>query len=156
WLIPRKIVERAGPWDERLSLINDFDFFTRALLASQGVRFCPGARTYYRSGNARSLSGAKSRGAWESALLSLELGCANLVGFEGSQRTRQACATVMQRYAHEVFVHQPDLSMRAERIADAYGGSDVEPIGGPGFVALSRMIGWRSAARVRHVLYRAG
>ena len=29
WLIPRAVALRAGPWDERLSLINDFEYFTR-------------------------------------------------------------------------------------------------------------------------------
>ena len=46
WLIPRKLSEEAGLWTQRSSLINDFDYFSRILLASQGVRFCLGAKTY--------------------------------------------------------------------------------------------------------------
>ncbi|RYE47757.1 MAG: glycosyltransferase family 2 protein, partial [Sphingobacteriales bacterium] len=37
WLIPREILAISGLWDERLSLINDFDFFIRVILASQKV-----------------------------------------------------------------------------------------------------------------------
>ena len=59
WLLPRDIVEKAGPWDTRLSLINDFDYFSRVILASQGIVFCKAARTYYRSGLDSSLSGQK-------------------------------------------------------------------------------------------------
>src|SRR4051794_28045763 len=71
WLIPRGLAERAGPWDETLSLINDFDFFPRVLLACRMVCFCPDAVTYYRSDLPTSLSGSKSWAAWDSAIRSL-------------------------------------------------------------------------------------
>ena len=51
WLIPKATALRAGPWDEHLSLIDDFAYVTRVLLAARAVRFCEGARLYYRSGN---------------------------------------------------------------------------------------------------------
>jgi glycosyltransferase involved in cell wall biosynthesis len=156
WLVPRGVAERAGPWDERLSLINDFDFFGRVVLASRGVRFCAGARTYYRSGNDTSLSGAKSRGAWESALLSLNLGTAHLLAVENSPRTRNACATVFMRFAFEVFAQQADLSAAAEARARELGGSPVQPSGGPLFQMLSSAVGWKRASRIRHRVYRSG
>ena len=36
YLIPRALIEQAGPWNETLSLINDFDFFPRVLLRRGG------------------------------------------------------------------------------------------------------------------------
>jgi len=156
WLIPRPIAESAGPWDERLTLINDFDFFSRVLLASQGARFCPGARTYYRSGNTGSLSGAKTRRAWESAFLSLRIGTGNLLARESSPRTRAACATVFQRFSFEVFAQEPDLATEAEKLARELGGSPVQPDGGPAFLALSRIVGWQLALKVRHRAYGLG
>ncbi len=156
WLVPRAVAERAGPWDERLSLINDFDYFSRVLLASNGSKFCVGAKTYYRSGNISSLSGAKSRRAWESALLSLELGTMNLLAHETSDRTKAVCATVFQRFSYEVFPQQPDLAGQAEARAAALGGSPVQPTGGPMFHTLSRLVGWKTASKVRLRVYESG
>lgn len=73
WLVPRCIANHVGAWNEQLSLNDDGEYFCRILLASQGVKFCLGAKSYYRSGNSTSLSSLKSRFAWESAFAALEL-----------------------------------------------------------------------------------
>jgi glycosyltransferase involved in cell wall biosynthesis len=156
WLIPRKIAERAGVWNEKLSLINDFDYFSRVVLASQGVKFCQGARTYYRSGNTDSLSGSKSRKAWESAFLSLELGTTNLLAKEDSSRTRHACATVFQRFIYEVYPDVPDLLKKAEAKVHQFGGSNLNPSGGLGFQLMSSAMGWQRAKKIQTRLYRSG
>ncbi len=156
WLIPRKISEKAGLWDERLSLINDFDYFSRILLASQGVRFCWGAKTYYRSGNSGSLSGSKSRSAWESAFLSLDKGTSNLLARENSPRTRQVCATVFKRFIYEVYPDVSDLAEKAEAKVQQFGGSNLKPTGGPIFQSLSRFMGWKQAKQIQNWVYQYG
>src|SRR5438128_218951 len=45
WLTPRPILECAGAWNEKLSLNDDGEFFTRAVLASSGVLFCQEAKS---------------------------------------------------------------------------------------------------------------
>lgn len=154
WLIPRAIADRAGPWTEALSLINDFDYFSRILLASGGTQFCWGARTYYRSGNSGNLSGAKSRQAWESAFLSLSLGTRNLLAREDSPRTRHACANVFQRFIYEVYPAVPDLQAQATKRLQALGGSDLKPSGSPTFERLATMVGWQWAKRIQQWGYR--
>jgi glycosyltransferase involved in cell wall biosynthesis len=149
WLVPRTVVQAAGPWDERLSLINDFDFFSRVLLASQGVAFCPEARTYYRSGIAGSLSGHTSRKAWESAFLSTELGTASLLKHEDSPRTRQAAAINWQRLVYSAYPFVPDLVQRAESEVQRLGGCELEIGGGPVFQMLRRTLGWKPARRAQ-------
>jgi glycosyltransferase involved in cell wall biosynthesis len=149
WLVPRAVAERAGFWDERLSLINDFDYFTRVLLQSQGVAFCAGARTYYRSGMAGSLSGTTSRRSWESAFLSTQLGTDALLRQEDSERTRQAAAINLQRLAYSAYPFAPDLVARAEQRIRALGGSDLQPGGGPVFQFLRHCLGWKLARRIQ-------
>ena len=39
WLIPKAVIEKAGLWDERLSLHDDGEFMCRVLLASKGNMF---------------------------------------------------------------------------------------------------------------------
>jgi len=50
WLIPRSILKKAGGWDERLHLMNDFEFSTRLILNSDGIGFAKDALHYYRKG----------------------------------------------------------------------------------------------------------
>lgn len=156
WLIPRKIAEKAGAWDERLSLINDFDYFSRVLLASEGVKFCPGARTYYRSGNNTSLSGSKSEKARQSEFLALSLGTSNLLVKEHSPRTRHACATVFQRFIYEVYPDVPELSKQAAAKVKELGGSNLKPTGGLMFQLLSKVVGWQQAKKMQRLFYQYG
>ena len=43
WLVPRALLDQVGGWDERLSLINDFEFFPRRGLATHGNGHTPPA-----------------------------------------------------------------------------------------------------------------
>lgn len=152
WLIPRQIAEKAGSWNETLSLNDDGEYFCRVILASQEIRFCWGAKTYYRSGSSGSLSRIKSSVAWKSALSSLELGTNNLLARENSLRTRHACATTFQRFVYEVYPDMPDLQKNAEVKVEQLGGSKLKPFGGPMLQLLSRIVGWKQAKRI-HIAY---
>lgn len=145
FLLPRELLVRVGGWDERLSLINDFEFFSRLVLGSTGVVFTPGARLYYRSGLAGSLSGSRSRRAWESAFLSLTLGTDHLLRAESSPRTRRVAAVILQNLAYEMYPNLPKLVRDLESRATALGGSSVAPQGGRGFNLMRRFLGWKAA-----------
>ena len=152
WLIPRDILDRAGLWDERLSLINDFEFFARVLLHAREILYAPGARLFYRSGLDASLSGRKSRAARESQALSLLLGTQHLLDAEDSPRTRHAAANVLQDFVYDVYPEHPDLRHKvADRVREL-GGSTLPPSGPPGFQNLRRLVGWRLARRVERAV----
>ena len=149
WLVPRNVAVAAGSWDERLSLINDFDYFTRVLLNSQGVAFCPGARTFYRSSIGNSLSQSTSRRAWESAFLSTKLGTDALLARENGPRTQLASAINLQRFAYSAYPFAPDLVAQAEQWIRELGGCDLAFGGGPVFQWLRRICGWKFARRAQ-------
>jgi hypothetical protein len=156
WLVPRPIAEQAGTWEEKLSLNDDGEYFCRVILASKGVKFCWGARTYYRSGNSGSLSGSKSYSASQSAFRSLELGTNNLLARENSQRTRHVCATVFQRFVYEVYPDAPDLQKAAIAKVKQFGGSNLKPSGGPSFQLLANVVGWQRAKQIQRYGYQYG
>jgi glycosyltransferase involved in cell wall biosynthesis len=156
WLTPRAICDQAGYWNEELSLNDDGEYFARVVLASQGVKFCWGARSYYRSGNAGSLSGSKSRKAWESAFLSLKLGTQNLLAAQNSLQTRQVCADVFQRFIYETYPDVLDLRQQAEVRVAELGGSTLEPEGGLMFQILSTCVGWQMAKQTQNFAYYHG
>src|ERR1700676_2498236 len=56
WLVSRELTEAAGPWNTQLLGDDDGEYFCRILLCSDGVRFVPEAKVYYRASGASSLS----------------------------------------------------------------------------------------------------
>jgi glycosyltransferase involved in cell wall biosynthesis len=148
WLLPRAVADRAGPWDERLTLNDDGEYFARVLLQSRGVRFCPKAICYYRA-VAGSLSASRSRAAWESALLAMELGVAALRRAEDSPRTRQAAADRFQHLEYEAFLGHPEVSAAARRLVRELGGSRQRCPGGRVFRLLAGVVGWKAARRLQ-------
>ncbi|HWA07871.1 MAG TPA: glycosyltransferase family 2 protein [Opitutaceae bacterium] len=149
WLVPRPLAERAGPWNESLSLDDDGEYFTRVVLAAQGVRCCAGAVSYYRSQLANSLSRTKSDAAWSSAFRSLELSVNGLLLREDSPRTRQACANALQRLIYEAYPRAAPARAEAARRVALLGGSRLSPEGGPSFQRVRRLVGWRIAKRLQ-------
>lgn len=145
WLVPRSLIQAAGPWNEALSLNDDGEYFARVILASQGVRFCQEARSYYRSGHAVSLSGRKTPEAWASQYRVLSLQSRYLLTAEDSPRTRQVCANLMQRFIYEVFPDVPSLRNLATKQVRRWGGATEKPMGGPLFQMAARIVGWQAA-----------
>ncbi len=154
WLVPRALADTAGPWDERLTLNDDGEYFCRVLLRSSGIVFCQNARSYYRSNLPASLSRSRTRTAWESAFLSHELCVQHLLAAENSPRTRRAGADLFQRLVFALFPDCPNLVHQSEHRVRALGGSSERPIGGRAFQFLAGVLGWKRARRLQ--LWRAG
>jgi glycosyltransferase involved in cell wall biosynthesis len=149
WLVPRPVVDAAGPWVEDLSLADDTEYYTRVVLASERVLFCPGARCYYRSGVAGSLSGRKSSAAWASQFKVTELCQSYVLAREDSERMRRTFALTWQHHAHACYPYDRDLAETALARACALHSVRIRPDGGAVFRALSKLLGWRLARRLQ-------
>ena len=143
WLTPRAVLERAGPWDETLSLLDDGEYFCRVLLAASAVVFCGQARGFYRSTAGPRLSRRRDRAALLSAFTAIDLSCRHLLERDNSLAARKACATQYQGFAYDAYPQARDLVARAERRAGDLGGSELRPGGGPAFQLLARSFGWK-------------
>jgi len=154
WLIPREVLDRCGGWNEKLSLINDFEFFARVLCHVEDVLFTPGAVLYYRSGLSGSLSGRRSRAAVESACHSLLTGTGHLLARRRDTAARRACANLLQDFDHTYYPEHPDLRRVTRARVRELGGSDLSPDGPPRFQALRRVVGWKLARRVQRAFGR--
>ena len=149
YLIPATLVQATGGWRDELSLINDFEFFSRLMLNSPRIVFCPDATSYYRSGVPGSLSGSKSARAWHSAFRSMEIGTSRLLTREDSARTRHACAVVWRTFVHDSYPAVPDLERTAIRRIEELGETLGSPQWGPNFRRVARLLGWRRARRLQ-------
>jgi glycosyltransferase involved in cell wall biosynthesis len=152
WLTPRKIIERAGPWNEEVIINQDGEYFFRIVLASQRVLFCPDALCYYRSGLPGSVSRTRSEKSWTSALHVYELSTQALLNVEDSPRTRRACANAFQRFAYDAYPQMPSLVARAELRVKAFGDADIKPDGPPLYEFLTRLLPWKMAKRIHKAL----
>lgn len=156
WLIPRSVAERAGPWDESLSLNDDGEYFARIVRCSVGLAFTvdSAANSLYRSNLSSSLSARRSAKALASLVRSCELIATQVTAIEDSPRSRAALATYWQRLCYELYPEDPAASRSAELRAINLGGSALRPPMGKKQQLLARLIGWRFTYRMRNLILR--
>jgi glycosyltransferase involved in cell wall biosynthesis len=153
WLVPRAVADRAGPWDESLTLNDDGEYFCRALLAAAGLAFTPGARSYYRSGLPGSLSQRRDDRSRRSQFRSIELIVKHLLATEDSPRMRRAGANYYQRFLYDFYPAPRDLMRLAQARVAELGNADLGPPAmGPRTAMMARCIGWKNVWRLKHWL----
>ena len=156
WLIPRNVIEKAGGWDERLSLNNDFEFSIRLLLHSSFVYFENNAKLYYRSGQTVSLSGIASENAFRAAFLSTKVGCSQLIAVEESKEMRLLCANKYSFWLYQVYPYYPQLVAELEKDIALLGGTDRKIDESPLMHGLQKIVGWKGAKRLKILMYQMG
>jgi len=150
FLIPRKLLDIAGPWDEELTLIDDFEFFARLISHARAVLFTPKATLYYRSGVSGSLSGRKDRTSAQSAYHALVRGTQSMLALRDDPEARQSSANVMQDFIYNFYPDHQDLCADLAVRIEALGGSTLLPDGPPRFHALRKILGWKLARKIQH------
>jgi len=81
WLVPRNIIDRAGGWDESLSLDDDGEYFCRVILASGGVMKTAGYNYYRKYPLKKSLSTLNGYKTFSSAVRATDLMMKHLNGY---------------------------------------------------------------------------
>lgn len=149
WLVSRELCEAAGPWDTRLLGDDDGEYFCRVLLASDGVRFVPGSRVYYRQAGAGSLSyiGLSDRKR-DAQWLSMELHMGYLRSLDDSDRARAACVKLMQNWMVAFYPERRDIFEKAQKLSRELGGRIEVPRMSWKFSWIHVIFGWRFARRV--------
>ena len=129
WLTSRELAKAAGPWDTRLISDDDGEYFCRVLLASEGTRFVPEARVFYRitSSNRWSYIGTSDNKKKEALLLSMELHIQYLRSLEVSERVRKACLAYLQTKCIDFYPERPDLVAKMRGLAAQLQGRLEEP-----------------------------
>jgi glycosyltransferase involved in cell wall biosynthesis len=151
WLVSRALTDAAGPWNTTLLGDDDGEYFCRVLLASDGVRFVPDSRMFYRISCGHNLSDVgASDSKMEAHFRSLYLHIQYLLSREDSERTRAACVTYLQNSLIHVFPERPDIVRQAEDLAAALGGRLEPPHLGPKYSLLTTVLGMTAAKRIQH------
>ncbi len=158
WLVSRELTEAAGPWDTRLLGDDDGEYFCRVLLASDGVRFVPEAKMYYRGPGLafRSLSYiGQSDKKLEAHWLSMQYHIGYLRSLEDSERARESCLTYLRTSMIHFYPERLDIVKQAEETAREMGGQ----LGTPGlswkYSWIKTMFGWRMAKNGQQLLLKS-
>ena len=150
WLVSRDLAETAGPWDTRLALDDDGEYFCRVVLASDGVRFVPDAHVYYRRANSGSLSYVGPAAAkLDSQFESLAAQIRSLRAAEESERVRRACVKFLQTWAIYFYPERMDLFREVQQLASALGGEVQVPRLTWKYTWLEKLFGWPVAKRTQ-------
>jgi len=122
WLVSRELSEASGPWDTRMLSDDDGEYFCRILLNSDGTRFVPSARVYYRAFPFDGLGFVgKSERNREALWLSMQLHIGYLRSLEDSPRTRKACLAYLQRNLINFYPEMDHIVRQVEQIAADFG-----------------------------------
>jgi glycosyltransferase involved in cell wall biosynthesis len=150
WLVSRTLTQAAGPWDTRLSLDDDGEYFSRVVLASDAIRFVPNAKVFYRQPGFDRLSSIdRSDKKLESQFLSMQLHVEYLRSLEESERARAASVNYLQTWFVWFFEERPDLARQLEQLAAALGGRLEAPRLSWEYLWIQKLFGWTVAKRVR-------
>ena len=150
WLIPKPIIDKAGLWNEKLSLHDDGEFMCRVLLASKGNVFVENTVVYYRQqGNSLSRDHTSKKAA-ESALLVYKSYLQQILKFQDSKLARRALARNFSRFVYEYYPAHTQLIKEAYREINELG---VKPplVGSPSFKIIQPIVGFKLAMRLTSI-----
>jgi glycosyltransferase involved in cell wall biosynthesis len=153
WLVSRELADAAGPWDTSLHYDQDGEYFCRVLLVSEGTRFVPEGRVFYRaSGGGRISFIGGSVTKKESLLQSMRIHVHSLRSLEDSERVRRACLTYLQNWYHHFYPDRLDLVEELQSLAAELQGR-LEPAHLRWKYAwMKPVFGWTAAKWAQNVL----
>jgi glycosyltransferase involved in cell wall biosynthesis len=150
WLVSRELTNAAGPWDTSMISDDDGEYFCRVLLASDGIRFVPEARVYYRSVAATRLSYVgRSNRKLDAKWRSMQLHISYLRTLEDSGRVKTACLQYLQSYFIDFFPFRLDIVEQMHETAKNLGGQLDAPRLPWKYSWIKRLVGWNCARRAQ-------
>lgn len=150
WLMSRELADAAGPWNPELRRDNDGEYFCRVIRAASRIQFVSDARSYVRKGNSNSISHNRSlsHAKLESLLRSLCLHVRYMRELEDSERSRVACARLLQRWLIYFYPEHPEFVEKMRRLAREVGGELSSPRLRWKYRWIQRVFGWKAAKAV--------
>jgi glycosyltransferase involved in cell wall biosynthesis len=153
WLVSRELTEAAGAWDTSMIVDDDGEYFCRVLLASNGIRFVPKAKVYYRMVGATSVSYiGRSNKKLEVWWRSMQMQICYLRSLEDSDRTRSACVKYLQDYLVIFYPIRLDIVERMQLHARELGGHLELPRLPWKYSWIKELAGWGWAKRAQVTL----
>jgi hypothetical protein len=155
WLVSRTLTEKAGLWDEGLSLDDDGEYACRLVTNSSKVVFVADSSCYYRVANAASLSHYRTRAALESLLRAAMLKTFHALENENTPEMRNACGKCLSWVANFLELKAPDLASHAEKRLQELGGVPSAMAVSAKHAFIRAVIGAERASRLKQGAWKA-
>lgn len=149
WLASRELLTAAGPWDTRLTLDDDGEYFFRVILASEQVLFVEKAKGFYRMPSPGNQSCVIGPGKMRSQLLSMQLQIARLRQREDTARVKTAALQYLQNWYDLFYPEQPDVLAEFKALARDLGGELRTPKLSWKYRWIQKLFGWPAARRTQ-------
>ena len=155
WLVSRELTKAAGPWDVRLSLDDDGEYFCRVICASNGIRFAPTAKVFYRNAGFQRLSTIdRSDAKLVSQFLSIKLQVQYALSLADTEEMRAACLKFLQIWLFCFYDYRKDLANELEQLAVQLGGRLEIPQVRKKYRWIQHLVGRRAARRAQEIFPR--
>lgn len=150
WLVSRTLSDAAGPWNTQLLGDDDGEYFSRVIAQSEGIRFVPEARVFYRISTGGSLSyiGASNR-KMDAQFKGMEMQMRLVRAIDDGERTRRACISYMRTWLGHFHPNRPDIVARAQELAMELGLELELPRLSWKYDWIRVAFGWRAAKHVQ-------
>lgn len=152
YLTHRNLIEKAGPWDESLTINQDGEFFMRVLLHAKKIKYEVDGKVFYRSPGYNNVSQQKGKEAMDSLLKSIQSYEKSVFQVEDSLKIRTALKKVYLKFIYDIFPEYPELVKKVENLILNLGVIEPTYIGGPKFQKMSKWVGFKNAIRLKNML----
>lgn len=151
YLVSRRLSEKAGPWNEKLSLDDDGEYFSRVVVVSERVKFVRVKGCYYRVSSFKQLNKDVTEKGYRSLLLSMTLSIRSLLSMEDSVRTRKACVAFLQSVMPFFYPEKTELLENVKTLAVELGGELTPPRFDMKHRIIQKLFGWNITKRILRI-----
>ena len=158
WLTPRKIIDKAGNWNEELTLDDDGEFFCRVMLAAKGIVYAYDGINYYRKHPASSgnLSAKKDHENLKSALLSNQLKVKHVLALSDNPLARLALSRCLWECCLNSYPKYKVLSKAAEEQARALAPHyHYNPYNNGVKKKIAELFGWKVIRQLQYLKHKS-
>jgi len=153
WLTPRTVIDKAGLWNETISVDDDGEFFCRVIAESKGVFYAGDGINYYRKFKTKqNLSAKKTAEACQSILTVTDLKTKHLLGKSDSDKAKLALSRLYWENAFDFYPEFKKLAREAEMKAKKLApGLRIRAYSNGIKLFLSKIFGWKSIAYLQYL-----
>jgi glycosyltransferase involved in cell wall biosynthesis len=157
WLTPKNLIDKAGPWDTRITVDDDGEFFCRVVLNASNIIYIPEAWGYYRKfpPGSHNLSGQNHYKGLQSHVLAIDQ---KLNAFSKHPNPpinyQKAFAKLYMDYGGLAWPQFPDISSYCFAQIKKIGGTTHLPfLGNPILEKLKPIVGWKFLKLLSYIWY---
>jgi hypothetical protein len=150
WLTPKTLIDKAGLWNETLTLDDDGEFFCRVILAAKEIKYAPESFNFYRKfKHGNNLSAKKTETHFNSQLKANELKSRYILALQNTNLTRKIFTRIFQENAFTFYPSFKELSERATLLAKKLNSNYQFVPYAPGLKrTIAKIFGWKMVRKL--------